>query len=108
MPWPVVGAAVVLCGLFVPMVNAPIMGIITTRPPAALRAKVMTAVMAFSGSCGPLGRIIIGPLYRYHGNAAVWTEIAGGMSVGAIAFVFVAWRTSPGDAPDLVAVPPVA
>ena len=90
--WPVVGVAVVLCGLFVPMVNAPIMGIITTRPPAALRAKVMTAVMAASGSCGPLGRIIIGPLYRYHGNAAVWTEIAGGMTVGAIAFVFVAWR----------------
>ena len=106
--WPVVGIAVVLCGLFVPLVNAPIMGIITTRPPAALRAKVMTAVMAFSGSCGPLGRIIIGPLYRFHGNAAVWTEIAGGMTVGAVAFVVVAWRASPGDAPDLVAVPPVA
>jgi len=107
VPWPVVGAAVVLCGLFVPMVNAPIMGIITTRPPAALRAKVMTAVMAASGSCGPLGRIIIGPLYRYAGNAAVWTEIAGGMSVGALAFVVVVWRASTGDAPDLVAVPPV-
>lgn len=106
--WPVVGVAVVLCGLFVPMVNAPIMGIITTRPPAALRAKVMTAVMAASGSCGPLGRIIIGPLYRYHGNAAVWTEIAGGMTVGAIAFVLVAWRASTGDATDLVPVPPVA
>jgi MFS family permease len=90
--WPVVGAAVVACGLFVPLVNAPIMGIITTRPPAALRMKVMTAVMAASGSCGPLGRLIIGPLYRYHGNAAVWTEIAGGMTVGAVAFVFVALR----------------
>jgi MFS family permease len=108
VPWPVVGVAVVLCGIFVPMVNAPIMGIITTRPPAALRAKVMTAVMAASGSCGPLGRIIIGPLYRYHGNAAVWTEIAGGMTVGAAAFVVVAWRASPSDAADLVPVPPVA
>ncbi|HWJ33434.1 MAG TPA: hypothetical protein VNR59_13955, partial [Gaiellaceae bacterium] len=84
------GAAVVACGLFEPLVNAPIMGIITTRPPAALRMKVMTAVMAASGSCGPLGRLIIGPLYRYHGNAAVWTEIAGGMTVGAVAFVVVA------------------
>jgi hypothetical protein len=52
----------------------------------------MTAVMAASGSCGPIGRLVIGPLYRYHGNAAVWTEIAGGMTVGAIAFVLVAWR----------------
>ena len=82
--WPVVCAAVVLCGLFVPMINAPIMGMLTTRPPVALRAKVMTAVLAASGSGGPLGRLLIGPLYRYGGNAAVWTEIAGGMSVGAV------------------------
>jgi predicted MFS family arabinose efflux permease len=106
--WPVVGAAVVVCGLFVPLINAPIMGIITTRPPVALRAKVMTAVMAASGLGGPLGRLIIGPLYRWQGNAAVWTEIAGGMTVGAVLFILAAWRTSPGDAPDLVAVPPVA
>jgi len=92
VPWPVVGVAVVLCGLFVPMINAPVMGMITTRPPVALRAKVMTAVMAASGSAGPLGRLIIGPLYRYHGNAAVWTEIAGGMTVGAVLFVIVAAR----------------
>jgi MFS family permease len=90
--WPVVCAAVVLCGLFVPMINAPIMGMLTTRPPVALRAKVMTAVLAASGSGGPLGRLIIGPLYRYGGNAAVWTEIAGGMTVGAALFVIVAAR----------------
>jgi MFS family permease len=105
--WPVVGAAVVLCGLFVPLVNAPIMGILTTRPPAALRAKVMTAVLAASGSGGPLGRLIIGPLYRWHGNAAVWTEIAGGMMVGALLFSAAAFRGSR-DATDLVAMPPVA
>jgi MFS family permease len=95
--WPVVGVAVVLCGLFVPMINAPVMGMLTTRPPAALRAKVMTAVLAASGSGGPLGRLIIGPLYRYHGNAAVWTEIAGGMTVGAVLFVIVVAR-APADA----------
>jgi MFS family permease len=92
VPWPVVGAAVVVCGLFVPLINAPIMGIITTRPPVALRAKVMTAVMAASGLGGPLGRLIIGPLYRWHGNGAVWVEIAGGMSVGALLFIVAALR----------------
>ena len=40
--WPVACAAVVDCGLFVPMVNAPIMGLLSTRPPAAVRAKVLT------------------------------------------------------------------
>jgi MFS family permease len=85
--WPVVGLAVVLCGLFVPLINAPVMGLLSTRPPAALRAKVMTAVMAASGSGGPLGRLVIGPLYRWGGNSAVWIEIAGGMSVGAVLFI---------------------
>jgi hypothetical protein len=81
---------VVLCGLFVPLINAPIMGIITTRPPVALRTKVMTAVMAASGLGGPLGRLIVGPLYRWHGNAAVWFEIAGGMTIGALLFIAAA------------------
>jgi MFS family permease len=106
--WPVVGIAVVLCGLFVPLINAPLMGIVTTRPPASLRPKVMTAVMAASGSGGPLGRLIVGPLYRWGGNAAVWTEIAGGMSLGALLFIGAVWRASAGDAANLVAVPPVA
>ncbi|MGZ4137711.1 MAG: MFS transporter [Gaiellaceae bacterium] len=106
--WPVVGGAVVLCGIFVPLINAPVMGLITTRPPVALRAKVMTAVMAASGAGAPVGRLIIGPIYRWGGNAGVWIEIAGGMTIGALLFIAAVLRASPGDASDLVAVPPVA
>jgi MFS family permease len=107
VPWPVVALAVVLCGVFVPLINAPLMGIITARPPAALRAKVMTAVMAASGAGGPLGRLIIGPMYRLGGNPAVWTEIAGGMTLGAVLFITATAGVSARDAPDLAAVPPV-
>jgi MFS family permease len=92
--WPVVGAAVVVCGLFVPLINAPCMGIITARPPAALRAKVLTAVMAASATGGPAGRLVIGPIYRWAGNAGVWTEIAGGMTLGAILFTAAVLRAS--------------
>jgi predicted MFS family arabinose efflux permease len=107
--WPVVGVAVVLCGIFVPMINAPCMGIITTRPPAALRAKVLTAVMAASATGGPAGRLVIGPIYRWAGNAGVWTEVAGGMTLGALLFIAaVARATSAGDAPDVAPVAPVA
>jgi MFS family permease len=95
--WPVAAAAVVLCGLFVPLINAPVMGIITTRPPAAVRAKVMTAVLTASGLGGPAGRLVIGPIYRRGGNAAVWIEIAGVMSVGALLFVATVLRTSPAE-----------
>jgi len=109
VPWPVVGVAVVLCGIFVPMINAPCMGIITTRPPAALRAKVLTAVMAASATGGPAGRLVIGPIYRWAGNAGVWTEVAGGMTLGALLFIAaVARATSAGDAPDVAPVAPVA
>jgi MFS family permease len=103
--WPVVGLAVVLCGLFVPLINAPVMGLLTTRPPAAVRAKVMTAVMAASGSGGPLGRLVIGPLYRWGGNSAVWTEIAGGMSVGAVLFIGAVLRGGRGEPEPSGAIP---
>jgi MFS family permease len=103
--WPVVGLAVVLCGLFVPLINAPVMGLLSTRPPAAMRAKVMTAVMAASGSGGPLGRLVIGPLYRWGGNSAVWIEIAGGMSVGAVLFIGAVLRGGRGEPEPSEAIP---
>jgi len=103
VPWPVVGLAVVLCGLFIPLINAPVMGILTTRPPAALRPKVMTAVLAASASGGPVGRLVVGPLFRWDGNAAVWIEIAGGMTLGALLFTAAVLRA--GEQPEAVASP---
>ena len=85
-PWPVTCAALVVCGLIVPLVNAPMMGIITTRPPAALRAKVMTATLTASGLGGPGMRLLVGPVYAWGGNAAVWVLLAGGISLGALLF----------------------
>jgi len=105
VPWPVAGLAILLCGLFVPMINAPVLGLLSTRPPAALRAKVLTAVMAASGLGGPLGRLVIGPLYGWGGNAAVWIEIAGGMSVGAVLFI-AAVRSAAGEPQPAGAVAP--
>ena len=97
VPWPVACASVALCGLFVPAVNAPLMGMISTRPPVALRAKVMTAVMTASGLGSPLGRILVGPVYGWGGNAGAWVLIAGGLSLGTVLFVAAAIRGS-GDA----------
>ncbi len=97
--WPVACAAVVACGVFVPLINAPVMGIITTRPPEALRPKVMTAVLTASGIGGPVGRLLVGPVYRWGGNGGVWIAIAGGMSVGAALFIASVVRSSaPGSA----------
>jgi MFS family permease len=92
--WPVACASVALCGLFVPMVNAPLMGMISTRPPVALRAKVMTAVMTASGLGSPVGRILVGPVYRWGGNGGAWVLVAGGLSLGTVLFVATAIRGS--------------
>ena len=105
--WPVAALAVVLCGLFVPLINAPVMGLISVRPPVALRAKVMTAVMTASGLGSPIGRLVVGPIYRGAGNTGVWIEIAGGMTFGALLFIGAVLRFSPGDAADIAAVPAI-
>jgi predicted MFS family arabinose efflux permease len=89
-PWPITMLALFLCGLFVPLINAPMMAIMTTRPPVALRAKVMTAVLTASGLGGPVGRLLVGPVYNWSGNAGVWVLLAGGVSLGAVLFATVA------------------
>ena len=94
IPWPAACAAIVVCGVFVAMVNAPILGMISTRPPVALRAKVLTAVMTASGLGSPFGRLAVGPVFRVWGNAGVWIVIAGGLSVGAALFIAAAIRGS--------------
>ena len=106
--WPIACAAVVACGVFVPSVNAPFMGLLTTRPPAALRAKVMTAVLTVSGLGSPLGRLAVGPVYRAAGNGGVWVLIAGGLSVGSVLFIAAAVRGSGGDAPNVAGIAAVA
>jgi predicted MFS family arabinose efflux permease len=101
VPWPVVCGALFVCGFFVPSVNAPFMGILTTRPPAALRAKVMAAVLTASGLGAPLGRLAIGPVFQRYGNSGTWVALAGGLSLGALLFVAAALRGAGGAAPDL-------
>ena len=91
-PWPVVCAALFVCGLIVPLVNAPMLGIITTRPPAALRAKVLAAVLTASGLGGPAMRLLVGPVFKWHGNMGVWILLASGMTLGALLFAAAAVR----------------
>jgi MFS family permease len=104
--WPAACAAVLSCGVFVAMVNAPVMGLITTRPPVALRAKVLTSVLTASALGGPFGRLAVGPVYRIWGNAGVWIVIAWALSVGTVLFVVAAVRGAAGEPQPSGAVAP--
>ena len=53
LPAPGVMAALFVSSVFGPLVNAPLIGVITMRTPEALRPKVMTAVLTFAMLAGP-------------------------------------------------------
>jgi DHA3 family tetracycline resistance protein-like MFS transporter len=92
LPWEAVGVVLFASGVFVPLVNAPAMGLLTTRPPEALRAKVMTAVMTATALGGPAGRLVVGPMFLHWGIPATYAVIAAGITLGALLFLGVALR----------------
>jgi hypothetical protein len=96
-------------GFCAPLVNAPLLAILTLRPPEALRPKVVTAVMTISVVIGPLGFLAVGQALQYVGMPVVFLAIAAGFSVGALAFAAALRRgEEEGDAVpalDLAAVP---
>jgi MFS family permease len=106
LPWP---AAMVVLGafaFFTPLVNAPIIGVLTVRTPAALRPKVMTAVITVATFAGPLGFLVAGQAIGRVSIYTVFFVIAAAMTGGGIALALVILRNRA--APDLVAVPDVA
>ncbi len=111
LPWPVVLVVLAAFGFCTPLVNAPVLGILTVRPPEALRPKVITAVMTIAVMIGPLGFLAVGQALQYVGMPVVFLAIAAGFTVGALAFAAALRRgEEEGDAVpalDLAAVPAV-
>jgi MFS family permease len=91
-------AALFASAAFGPLVNAPLIGLITTRTPAALRPKVMTSVMTMAMLAGPLGIAAAGPLLEALGTRAVFGIIAAGMTLFALYFGSVLVRYGPREA----------
>ena len=89
--WGVVGALFV-SALFGPLVNAPLIGVITTRTPEALRPKVMTAVITFAMLAGPVGLLVAGPMLEQIGPRPVFGLVAAGELAAALVFATVALR----------------
>jgi MFS family permease len=111
LPWPAVIVVLAGFGFCAPLVNAPVLGILTVRPPEALRPKVITAVMTISVVIGPLGFLAVGQALQYVGMSVVFLAIAAGFTAGALAFAAALRRgEQEGDAipaVDLAAVPAV-
>ena len=87
-----------------PLVNAPVIGLMTTRTPEALRPKLMTAVLTIAMLAGPIGLVAAGPLLEAFGTRPVFVIIAAGMTVFALYFASVALRFGPRDVPETPAL----
>jgi MFS family permease len=88
-------AALFASSVFGPLVNAPLIGVITMRTPAALRAKVMTAVLTFAMLAGPVGLLAVGPLLEAWGPRPVFGLIAAGQLAATLFFAAVVLRQRP-------------
>src|SRR5438105_6608655 len=94
IPLPAAGVAAVLVlqGFIAPLTGAPIFTVITTRTPAALRAKVLSAAVGLMFLTGPLGPIAAGPLINAVGARMVLVIAAAGYLVGSAPFAIYVTR----------------
>ena len=87
--------ALVASSLFGPLINAPLIGVITMRTPEALRPKVMTAVITAAMLASPLGLLIAGPLLEWLGPQPVFLLVAIGETLTVVPFALFAFRRAP-------------
>lgn len=78
-----VAVLMAVSGVFIPMLNAPAFALLTTRPPAELRAQVMTFFVTASLLAGPLAYVVSGPLFSHFGLTPVLTGVAIGVTLCA-------------------------
>jgi MFS family permease len=102
-PWPVATLIIAAFGFFVPLVNAPIVGLLTMRTPVELRPKVLTGFMTVATVAGPLGFIAAGYLLLHVALGPFFIGLAALLTLGSLAFAAVLLRHRD-DAPADVAV----
>jgi MFS family permease len=98
LPLPAAAVIVVLFvgSIFGPLVNAPLIGVLTMRTPEALRPKVMTGVLTSALLAGPIGLIVVGPLLGAWGPRPVLLFVAAGQFLATLPFAFMALRKRAG------------
>jgi len=88
--------------LFAPLVNGPVIGVLTARTPADLRPKMMTALISLSTLSAPAGFVVAGQLLEPWGVGRVFAAVAVGTTATALVFAAIALRhreDAPGSAP---------
>jgi MFS family permease len=103
LPWAGSVVAIGAFAFFAPLVNSPVIGVLTVRTPEALRPKVMTAVLTVATIAGPLGFLVAGEALRYVSLSTFFLVLSTLMTLAGLAFAGVLLRNSAAP-PELVSV----
>jgi MFS family permease len=77
---------------FTPLVNGPIMGVLTARIPVETRPKAMTAIIALNTIAAPAGFLLAGQVIERVGTSVVFFTVAAGFTAASLVFVAVVGR----------------
>ena len=91
-PWPVAAVIVGAFAFFTPLVNAPVIGLLTVRTPAELRPKVMTAVMTVATMAGPFGFVAAGYVLQHVALGPFFLGLPALLTLASLAFAAVLLR----------------
>ena len=98
-PWPVVFAALFAAMLCTPLINGPLIAVLTSRTPDGLRAMTITAVISLNTLAAPLGFLVAGQVLEHWGVVPLFTAVVAGVTWMAIAYSAIVLRNRDVDAP---------
>jgi MFS family permease len=83
-PVATIAAIMIVSGVFVPVLNAPLLGVLSVRPPAELRAQVLSFAVTMSLLASPLAYVVAGTLFSHFGLSKVFIGVAAAATLCAL------------------------
>ena len=91
-PWPLVFVALFVATFFTPLINGPLIAVLTARTPVELRAMVMTAVISVNTLAAPLGFLLAGQVLEHWGVVPLFATVVAGTTTMALVYAAIVLR----------------
>ena len=105
LPWPIVFVALFTATFFTPLINGPLMAVLTARTPENLRAMAITAVISINTLAAPLGFLIAGQVLERWGVVPLFAATVAGVTAMALVYSTIVLRHRDEDLPPETVAP---